>query len=89
MDEAFAAMREHQLALTRAFEAACKELGIGAGSLDVWRKERLARILEAFAKEDTDWFSLAGKAVATFLSEAAASEVSHHRAFTDNDPGRV
>ena len=39
MDE-FAYAREQQLALTRAFEAACRELGIGEGSMDVWRKER-------------------------------------------------
>jgi hypothetical protein len=39
MDE-FAQARDQQLTLTRGFEAACAELGLGSGSLDVRRKER-------------------------------------------------
>jgi hypothetical protein len=74
----FAHVREQQLALTGAFEAACAELGVGSGSLDVWRKERIARLLEAFARtESWDSASLARKAVTAFLSEASVSETSH------------
>ena len=77
MEEALAATREQQVTLTRAFEAACRDLGIGAGSMDVWRKERIARILETLAiTEDADWHSLAGKAVTAFLAEASASDTS-------------
>ena len=62
---------------TRAFEAACKELGIGEGSMDVWRKERIARLLEAFAHtKGLDSAGLARKAVDAFLSEASGSETS-------------
>jgi hypothetical protein len=76
MDE-FAHAREQQLAVTRAFEAACKELGIGEGSMDVWRKERIARLLEAFAHtKGLDSAGLARKAVDAFLSEASGSETS-------------
>jgi hypothetical protein len=46
MDGTLAYAREQQLTLTRAYEAACTELSIGAGSLDVWKKERLAEILK-------------------------------------------
>ena len=76
MEEALAATREQQRALTRAFEAACRELDIGAGSMDVWRKERIARILEAFAGTDGDWVDLTRKAVTEFLSEAPVTETS-------------
>jgi hypothetical protein len=73
MEEALTATREQQVALTRAFEAACRDLGIGAGSMDVWRKERIARILETLATtEYADWYSLAGKAVTVFLAEGAS-----------------
>lgn len=76
MDE-FAYAREHQLALTRAFEAACRELGIGEGSMDVWRKARIARLLEAFAHtKGLDSARLAREAVAAFLSEASRPETS-------------
>jgi hypothetical protein len=77
MEEAVAATREQQVALTRAFEAACRDLGIGAGSMDVWRKERLAGILETLAiTEDADWHSLAGKAVTAFLTETSVPAAS-------------
>ena len=70
MDEDLSQVREQQVALTRAYEAACTELGIGAGSLDVWRKEKLAGILEALAgTECLDWASLARKTVAAFRAE--------------------
>ena len=60
------------MALTRAFEVACRDLSIGAGSMDVWRKERIARILETLAlTECANWHSLAGEAVTAFLAEAS------------------
>jgi hypothetical protein len=75
MEDDFAAAREQQLALTQAYEAACRELGIGAGSLDVWKKERLAEILEVLARtEFLDWASLAKKTVTTFLAEPSGSQ---------------
>jgi hypothetical protein len=73
MDE-FAHAREQQLALTRALEPACAQLGVGSSSLDVWRKERIARIVEALGAGDCDWTSLARSAVTAFLSEVSTSE---------------
>ena len=64
--------REQQLALSRAFEAACAELGVGPGSLDVCRKERLAKIIEVLSgAEDWDWASLARKAISAFSAQLA------------------
>ncbi len=74
MEDALAASRDQQLALTRAFEVACTELGIAGGSLDVWKKERLARILESLAQTgDWDWSRLAEKAVTAFTADPRAS----------------
>ena len=67
MEDNFAQTRHQQLALTRAFEIASGELGIGRGSLDVWKSERLGQILDSLAREgDWDPSLLATKAVATF-----------------------
>jgi len=70
MDNNLAQVRNQQLALSRAFEFARRELGIGCGSLEVWRSELLGRILSALAREE-DWDpdTLARKAVDRFLSE--------------------
>jgi hypothetical protein len=74
MEDAFAAHREQQSAPTQAYEAACTELGLGTGSLDVWKKERLARIFEVLAGAgDLDWASVTRAAVSAFLSELAVS----------------
>ena len=42
------------MALDFAFEAACGELGIGDGSLDVAKRERLAHILLGFVRKGED-----------------------------------
>jgi hypothetical protein len=74
MENPLGGHREQQLGLTRSYEAACTELGLGTGSLDVWKKERLARICEALAGAgDLDWASVTRAAVSAFLSELAVS----------------
>jgi hypothetical protein len=62
--------RRQQIAVARAFEMACVELDIGQGSLDVWKSERLGRIMSRMAAS-ADWNpdTLAQMAVAAFLSE--------------------
>ena len=42
------------MALDFAFEAACGDLGIGNGSLDVAKRERLAHILLGFVRKGED-----------------------------------
>ena len=42
------------MALDFAFEAACGDLGIGDGSLDVAKRERLAHILLGFVRKGED-----------------------------------
>lgn len=73
MGQAFDHAREQQLGLTQTFEAACAALNIGTGSLDVWKRERLAHILEVLALTDEyqDWPSLTQKAVTAFLLETS------------------
>jgi hypothetical protein len=72
MEDNFDQTRHHQLALTRAFEIASEELGIGRGSLDVWKSERLGQILGCLAREgDWDPSRLARKAVAAFRIQSA------------------
>jgi hypothetical protein len=72
MEDNFAQTRHQQLALTRAFEVASEELGIGRGSLDVWKNERLGQILDSLAREgDWDPSHLARKAVAAFRIQSA------------------
>ena len=72
MEDNFDQTRHHQLALTRAFEIASEELGIGGGSLDVWKSERLGQILDCLAREgDWDPSHLARKAVASFRIQSA------------------
>ena len=71
MEDNFAQTRRQQLALTRAFEIAREELGIGRGSLDVWKSELLGQILECLAHAgDWDPDTLARKAAASFLNES-------------------
>jgi hypothetical protein len=38
-------LKKKQAAVTRAFEAACDELGIGLLGLDVWKRERVAYLI--------------------------------------------
>jgi hypothetical protein len=70
MEDNIAQVRDQQLALSRAFEAARQHLGIGCGSLDVWRSELLGRILSRLAR-DGNWDpgNLARMAAESFLSE--------------------
>jgi hypothetical protein len=42
-------IKSRQLLVSRAFEGACEQLGIGLGSLNVWRRERVAKIAAACA----------------------------------------
>ena len=49
MKEDIAFIRNRQRIVTRAFEGACEKLGIGLGSLDVWRRERVSQIAEECA----------------------------------------
>jgi hypothetical protein len=70
LEDNLAQTRHQQLVLTRAFETASDELGIGPGSLDVWKSERLGQILDCLAHAGVwDADALAKKAVASFLSE--------------------
>ena len=74
MEDDIAQTRHQQLALTRAFEIASEALGIGRGSLDVWKSERLGQILESLAREG-DWDPsrrLATKAAATFRAQTTS-----------------
>ena len=46
---------EQMLALSYAFDAACRDLGIGEGSLDVAKREKLARVVLGFVRKgETD-----------------------------------
>ena len=70
MEDNLAQTRHQQLVLTRAFETASDELGIGPGSLDVWKSERLGQILDCLTRAGAwDADTLARQAVARFLSE--------------------
>jgi hypothetical protein len=42
---------EQMLALSYAFDAACRDLGIGEGSLDVAKREKLARVILGFVRK--------------------------------------
>jgi hypothetical protein len=73
LDAAVAEQRDQQRGLAEAYEAACVELGIGSGSLDVWKKERLSRIFEAIARPgDLDLHDIGRQAVDAFLAEVPA-----------------
>jgi hypothetical protein len=66
--------RQQQVALSQAFELACRELGIGQGSLDVWKSERLTRRMSRIASGD-DWDPqrLGRRAILTFEGEVSDS----------------
>jgi hypothetical protein len=66
-------MRHRQLIVTRAFEGACEQLGIGFGSLDVWMRERVSRIVEErAAASDVPLETLQAEVVDQFLQELGA-----------------
>ena len=59
------------IALDFAFEAACGDLGIGDGSLDVAKRERLAHILLGFVRKgENDIAVLHRRAVIHFRNTA-------------------
>jgi hypothetical protein len=62
------------LALSYAFDVACKELGIGDGSLDVAKRERVAQvILRLVLKGENDIDVLHRRAVIHFQNTSAPS----------------
>ena len=62
------------LAFGYAFDAACKELGIGEGSLDVAKRERVAQILLTFVrKSENDGDVLHRRAVIHFRNTSSSS----------------
>ena len=68
MDEDFAVIRNRQLIVTRAFEGACEKLGIGLGSLDVWRRELVTQIVQdCAAAGDVPLETLQARIVSEFL----------------------
>ena len=68
MDEDFALIRNRQLNVTRAFEGACEKLGIGLGSLDVWRRELVTQIAQdCAAAGDVPLETLQARIVSEFL----------------------
>jgi hypothetical protein len=75
MDDTILFARNQQALLSHAFDKACKELGIGSGSLDVWKQERLSRILEECAASGLETLEmLHAQAVARFREDLASSK---------------
>jgi hypothetical protein len=75
MDDDLNSAKQQQLSLASIFEEACRELAIGGGSLDVWKRERLGEILASLAAiEPPGWKDLKSKAIAAFLSESQLSD---------------
>ena len=63
----FGQAKKQQRAISRAFEGACEELGLGLGSLDVWKREQLAQlILQRVGKDEFDSDALQRCAVSQF-----------------------
>ena len=80
MDEHIALIRNRQLIVTRAFEGACEDLGIGLCSLDVWMRERVSQIAEdCAAAGDVPLEKLQARIVAQFLQELASRPADHLR----------
>jgi hypothetical protein len=64
--------KARQVAIAAAFDGAAEELGIGMGSLDVWKRELLARIVVEFApKYGADSDALQSLSAARFRALAA------------------
>jgi hypothetical protein len=60
------------VALGYAFELACEELGIGDGSLDVAKRERVAQLILAFVRKgENDVDVLCRRAVIHFRNTSA------------------
>ena len=62
------------LAFGCALEAACKELGIGEGSLDVAKRERVVQVILTFVRKgETDVEALQRRAVLHFRNTSSPS----------------
>jgi hypothetical protein len=73
MDQ-IARSKKQQQAISRAFEGACEELGIGLLSLDAWKRERLAQLILSFVdKGEFDAAALQKHAVAQYKNVGAES----------------
>jgi hypothetical protein len=69
--------KKQQQAISRAFEGACEELGIGLLSLDAWKREKLARlILSLVGKGEVDGAALQRLAVTEYKNANAESSLS-------------
>ena len=64
--------KKQQTAISRAFEGACEELGVGLSSLDVWRREQLAQlILQLVSEGELESTTLQMNAVSRFKNADA------------------
>jgi hypothetical protein len=64
--------KKQQRAISRAFDGACDELGIGMLGLDVWKREQLAQlILRLAGKGEIDSAALQRRAVTQFENTKA------------------
>ncbi len=61
--------RASQRAISQAFDGACEELDLGLGSLDVWKRERLAQLILQLVEE--------GEADSDVLQKSAVSRFRH------------
>ena len=64
--------KAQQRAISRAFDGACHELGIGMLGRDVWRRERLAQLILRLVNDEDklDSAALQKRAVVEFNSGA-------------------
>jgi hypothetical protein len=76
------ASKKEQAAVTRAFEAACEELGIGLLGLDVWKRELVAALILRLAN--------AGELDSSVLQRAAVTQFrdDNLNSFTNEVAGR-
>jgi hypothetical protein len=65
--------KKQQRAISRAFDGACEELGIGMLGLDVWKREQLAQLILCLVDDqgELDSDALQRRAVIKFLSANA------------------
>ena len=65
--------KKQQRAISRAFDGACEELGIGMLGLDVWKREQLAQLILCLVDDqgELDADALQRRAVIQFMSANA------------------
>jgi hypothetical protein len=65
--------KKQQLAISRAFDGACDELGISMLGLDVWKREQLAQLILRLVDDqgELDSAALQRRAVIQFTSANA------------------